>query len=293
MTRDLLPGTRVALHVPLPGLAQGTWGVVVGGTGSVYDVNFAGVVRPVNRVHLKVARADAEALPLPAAHEDLSPYVQYACVMGSRAFGLGTDASDTDVRGFYLPPARLHWSLAGVPEQLEFEAPGREDVYWEAGKFVRLALRANPNVLEVLASPLPMTVTPVAAALLDIRDAFLSRLIVTTYGEYVRAQLRRLENERRVHGEVRLKHLVHLLRLLISGAHALRTGEVLVDVTPHRNALLAIKRGETGWAEADAWRQALQAEFEQAAERTRLPERPDAARVEAWLLDARRAALDW
>jgi predicted nucleotidyltransferase len=291
MTRDLPPGTRVALHVPLPGLAQGTWGVVTGGAGSVYDVSFAGVVRAVNRVHLKVARADAEAIP--ADHGDLRPFVQYACVMGSRAFGLGTDASDTDVRGFYLPPARLHWSLTGVPEQLEFESPGREEVYWEAGKFVRLALKANPNVLEVLASPLPLTVTPVAAALLDLRDAFLSRLIVTTYGEYVRAQLRRLENERRTHGEVRLKHLVHLLRLLISGTHALRTGEVLVDVTPHRDALLAIKRGEMTWAEADAWQQALQAEFEHAAAHTRLPERPDAARVEAWLLDARRAALDW
>ena len=97
MTRDLLPGTRVALHVPLPGLAQGTWGVVTGGAGSVYDVDFAGVVRAVNRVHLKVARADAEALP--ASQEDLRPFVQYACVMGSRAFGLETDASDTDVRG--------------------------------------------------------------------------------------------------------------------------------------------------------------------------------------------------
>ncbi len=47
--------------------------------------------------------------------------VIYRCVVGSRAFGLDTEKSDTDRRGIYLPPADLHWSLYGVPEQLENE----------------------------------------------------------------------------------------------------------------------------------------------------------------------------
>jgi hypothetical protein len=34
-----------------------------------------------------------------------------------------------DRRGFYLPPAELHWSLYGVPEQLA--QPGVEECYWE------------------------------------------------------------------------------------------------------------------------------------------------------------------
>ena len=55
-----------------------------------------------------------------------------------------------DRRGFYLPPAELQWSLAGVPEQLETD---QEEVYWEVEKFIRLALKANPNVLECLYSP--------------------------------------------------------------------------------------------------------------------------------------------
>ena len=32
---------------------------------------------------------------------------------------LGDDSSDIDYRGVYLPPADLHWSLYGIPEQLE------------------------------------------------------------------------------------------------------------------------------------------------------------------------------
>jgi hypothetical protein len=82
--------------------------------------------------------------------EDLRPYVIYRCQVGSKAFGLASDESDDDLRGIYLPPARLHWSLRKLPEQLEFSEGQRDEVYWELGKFLRLALKANPNVLETL-----------------------------------------------------------------------------------------------------------------------------------------------
>ena len=47
------------------------------------------------------------------------PFIIYRCVVGSQAFGLSGDDSDVDRRGIYLPPAELHWSLYGVPEQIE------------------------------------------------------------------------------------------------------------------------------------------------------------------------------
>jgi len=43
--------------------------------------------------------------------EDLRPYIIYRCQVGSKAFGLSGEDSDDDLRGIYLPPARLHWSL--------------------------------------------------------------------------------------------------------------------------------------------------------------------------------------
>src|SRR5262249_38604288 len=79
---------------------------------------------------------------------DLFEYVIYRCVVGSRAYGLEEYGSDTDWRGIYLPPAERHWSLSGVPEQIENTAT--EECYWELQKFLRLALKANPNVLECL-----------------------------------------------------------------------------------------------------------------------------------------------
>ncbi|MEP7343261.1 MAG: nucleotidyltransferase domain-containing protein, partial [Acidobacteriota bacterium] len=106
---------------------------------------------------------------------DLYDCVIYRCVVGSRAFGLDSEESDTDRRGIYLPPADLHWSLYGVPEQLENDAT--QECYWELQKFLILALKANPNILECLWTPLVETATPVAQELLAMRESFLSKLV--------------------------------------------------------------------------------------------------------------------
>ncbi|GAA0509528.1 hypothetical protein [Deinococcus depolymerans] len=109
MTRDLPTGTRVTLHAAQGDLPPGAAGVIVArvivpGGGSVYDVQFGGRVRAVNRVHLKVERAALEALP--PVRGDLRPFVQYACVMGSRAFGLDTTpATRTCAGSTCRPPA--------------------------------------------------------------------------------------------------------------------------------------------------------------------------------------------
>ena len=68
------------------------------------------------------------------AELDLYEYVIYRCVVGSRAFGLDNEHSDKDLRGIYLPPADLHWSLYGIPEQLENGE--RQECYWELQKFI-------------------------------------------------------------------------------------------------------------------------------------------------------------
>jgi predicted nucleotidyltransferase len=121
--------------------------------------------------------------------------VIYRCIVGSAAYGLIHEGSDVDHRGFYLPPADVEWSLAGVPEQLESD---QEEVYWEIGfgKFVRLALKANPNILECLYSPLVETCTPLAQELIAQRSIFLSQYVHRTYNAYVLSQFKKLERSR-------------------------------------------------------------------------------------------------
>jgi hypothetical protein len=218
---------------------------------------------------------------------DLYEYVIYRCVVGSRAYGLEHDTSDIDRRGIYLPPAELHWSLFGVPEQLE--RPENEEAYWEMQKFINLALRANPNVLECLYTPLVETVTPFAQALLNEREMFLSRFVYQTYNGYVLSQFKKLEQDLRSRGEIRWKHAMHLIRLLLSGITILKEGFVPVRVENYRDQLLAIRNIQMPWEQVDKWRLALHKEFEIAYTTSLLPQQPDYSRANQFLVEARKS----
>jgi uncharacterized protein len=223
----------------------------------------------------------------PLSECDLSQHIIYRCIVGSRAYGLEHDESDLDRRGVYLAPASMHWSIYGVPGQLENHE--KQETYWELEKFLKLALKANPNVLEALYTPMVELATPLAREMLEMRSAFLSRLIYQTYNGYAMSQFRKLGQDLRSKGAIKWKHAMHLIRLLISGTHALRSGEVPVR-TPeeHRQRLLLVRDGALPWEEVAQWRLALHAEFEQAFIETSLPERPDYERVNAFLVRARR-----
>lgn len=216
--------------------------------------------------------------------------VIYRCVVGSRAYGLDTEASDTDVRGIYLPPAEVHWSLYGIPEQLENSAT--QEVYWELQKFLVLALKASPNVLECLYTPLVEAATPLAIELLQMRDIFLSQLVYQTYNGYVLSQFKKMEQDLRNHGEIRAKHAMHLIRLLLSGITILKEGFVSVRVDEYRSQLLSIRHREMSWDELNAWRVDLHRHFDRAFAQTHLPERPDYTKANAFLIRARRSMVE-
>lgn len=225
----------------------------------------------------------------PLAEYDLYDHVIYRCVVGSRAYGLDDEHSDTDRRGVYLPPAKRHWSLYGVPEQLE--NPDAEETYWEVQKFLTLALKANPNVLECLYTPLVEHATPLAREMLDMRSSFLSRMVYPTYNGYVLSQFKKLGADLRNKGALKWKHVMHLIRLLLAGITVLEEGVVPVHVGPHRERLLSIKRGEVSFEVVEAWRIELHKRFDAAAESTKLPERPDYDRANAFLLRARKSVV--
>jgi len=216
--------------------------------------------------------------------------VIYRCVIGSRAYGLEHEASDVDRRGVYLPPAELHWSLYGVPEQLEHHET--QEAYWELQKFLVLALKANPNVLECLYTPLVEHASDLAREMLGMRERFLSKLVYQTYNGYVMSQFKKLQADIRNRGEVKWKHVMHLIRLLLAGISVLREGVVPVRVDEHRDKLLAIKAGQIPFEEVEAWRLELHVGFDRAYAETALPDRPDYESANALLIKARRAAIE-
>jgi predicted nucleotidyltransferase len=297
------PGTKVVTLVEILGQngkvlhPRGSVGVVIR---SPMDLDHPYRVRFVDGIEESLTRAQLTMLArykeseigdadLTAMRGNLNERVIYRCVIGSQAYGLAGEGSDIDRRGIYLPPADLHWSLYGVPDQLENDST--QEAYWEIQKFLVMALKANPNVLECLYTPMVEKATPLAAKLLAMRSIFLSRIVFQTYNGYVLSQFKKMQADLRNQGQVKWKHVMHLIRLLLSGITILREGFVPVRVEEHRDNLLLIRRGEMPWDEVEHWRKRLHHEFNAAAEATTLPERPDYEKVNAFLIEARGLAL--
>ncbi|MCH2195332.1 nucleotidyltransferase domain-containing protein [Kordia sp.] len=76
-----------------------------------------------------------------------SGHIIFECISGSRAYGLDTATSDTDIRGVFVLPKAMYYSLDYVG-QINNET--NDIVYYELRKFIELCAKNNPNILELL-----------------------------------------------------------------------------------------------------------------------------------------------
>lgn len=214
--------------------------------------------------------------------------VIFCAVVGSRAQGLAEDDSDTDRRGFYVPSAAMTFGLEAAPAQIVHDAD--QLCFWEVEKFVRLALAANPTVLETLFSPIVEFASPWAQRLLALREAVLSQRAYATFLGYADAQFDKMQRARDRDKAIKWAHAMHLIRLLHVGTHLVRTGRLdMMVATDRRDELLAIKRGEQSWAEVVDMRRRLKTQFEAAFQRTPLPAVPNVEAVSEYLIGLRLA----
>jgi hypothetical protein len=131
------------------------------------------------------------------AWEALAPTIVLDVVVGSRAWGLDHAGSDEDRRGVFVLPFDWQTGLAEPP--LDLAAADGTRAYWEAGKAIRQAVRADPNTLEMLFVAGPADVRdPMGALLLDVRGAFVSQEIYGSFGRYALSQLDRLQHNQRL-----------------------------------------------------------------------------------------------
>ena len=274
----------------------GTVGVIVNcppHNGQPYLVRFADESEiEVPFDHLTLRRQEIENILKDVDQENFTPYIIYRCKVGSKAFGLDNEDSDDDLRGIFLPPADRHWSLYKLPEQIEIKTEKDDEVYWELEKFLRLALKANPNILETLWTPIVLDSNIVGQNIRSNRNAFLSKHLYKTYSGYVLSQFRRMKNAYEKTGKYKTKHAMHLVRLLYSGIGVLETGEIMVDVSEHRDQLLRIRNGKFQFEEIRQLALTLDRDFQMAFEQTSLPEQPDFELVDSMLIEARNAMVN-
>jgi hypothetical protein len=242
-TVPLPPGTEVVTRVDRAGSPKGAIGRVAASDGGELEVTLvdgrsARYLRSeVTPRKLGVARyAQRRA----AAWDALRPCVVIDTVVGSRAWGLADAGSDVDRRGVFVLP--FTWTAGLVDPPLDLASVDGSQTYWEIGKAVRQALRADPNTLEMLFAS-PAVVDSLGAELVAARMAFVSKEIYGSFGRYALSQLDRLEHNQRLaaHRELVIEWLRADPALSLDGA-----AERLVDaariVAPTRADAIARAR---------------------------------------------------
>jgi predicted nucleotidyltransferase len=130
-----------------------------------------------------------------AAWDALAPNIVIDTLVGSRAWGVSDESSDHDRRGVFVLP--MQWTTGLVDPPVDLVSLDGSQAYWEIGKAIRQALRADPNTLEMLFAD-PVIVHPIGDALVRDRECFLSHEIYGAFGRYALSQLDRLEHNQRL-----------------------------------------------------------------------------------------------
>lgn len=212
-------------------------------------------------------------------------------VVGSKAYGLDHEGSDTDYLGIFAHNTEQLFDFSPPVETLTGKDP--DYTFHEAAKFCRLAFQANPTVNELLWLHSYEHITLLGSHLLDIRQAFLSeKAVMNAYVGYADQQFKKLKS--RADGKFdsdtanrTLKHAMHLIRLLEQGEQLYTTGELEVHVK-HPDTLRELAQ--------DFVENPIEASIEIAETKalmlkagSPLPSKPDADTARKWLRRVRHA----
>ena len=185
---------------------------------------------------------------------------------GSRAYGTSTKDYDYDWRGIMIRPSIEDYlryegfeqkDSGWLDEQGELDYLSEDTVVWDLQKYLKLANKANPNILEQLWHEGYRILEPVRRQLIKDRDLFINQNIKGSYRGYASSQLRRLQNVSGTQVLTRAndrkagykcKHVMHCLRLLYQLHYLLTKGRLIVDIRQFSNKryflLKNIKNGD-------------------------------------------------
>ncbi len=227
--------------------------------------------------------------PRLAAEVAEHPYpVLFATLSGAHLYGFPSPDSDFDLRGVHVLPVDECLSLGAAAEtvSLSHVRDGMEVdlVTHDVRKFFTLLQRNNGYVLEQLYSPLVIRTTWAHAELKEIARGCITRGCLRHYRGFARNQWEMFARQ----SPRRVKTLLYVYRVLLSGIHLLRTGEVNAHLLgcneelllPYLEDLVAEKAGgaEKGALEASDFAfhekevERLRGELEEAATVSPLPE---------------------
>lgn len=177
--------------------------------------------------HVTDSSAEPRLLPVVRAQ----PYpLLFVTISGAHLYGFPSSDSDYDLRGVHVLPVREVVGLepgretvesSGVREGLEIDL-----VTHDAKKFFGLMLRKNGYVLEQLYSPLVVHSTPEYVELRRIGAGCVTRHHAHHYLGFAETQWNLFQKET----PRRVKPLLYVYRVLLTGIHLMKTGEVQANL---------------------------------------------------------------
>jgi len=228
------------------------------------------------------------------------PYpLVFATISGAHLYGFPSADSDFDLRGVHLLPLEQVVGLdpplgkreetvekEGIHDGLEMDL-----VTHDAKKFFSLMLKKNGYVLEQLLSPLVVHTTPEHEELQAIAKDCVTRYHSHHYLGFAATQWKLFcKDVSPVDGAPKVKPLLYVYRVLLTGIHLMRTGEVEANLLnlngpaklPYIDELVERKlsgpeKGRLDAADVNFHEreyERLVQELESAAEKSTLPERP-------------------
>lgn len=120
----------------------------------------------------------------------------YEYIRGSQAYGMATPTSDEDRGGIFIAPQEQLLGL-GFDYQDEVSDDKHDTCWWELGKFMNLALKCSPIVLEAFFIPEDkvLYVHPVFAEILKHREAFLTKQCFKPFSNYAISQIEKARGQ--------------------------------------------------------------------------------------------------
>lgn len=231
----------------------------------------------------------------PRLHKQVAqhPYpLLFATISGAHLYGFPSPDSDFDLRGIHLLPLSQIVGLktsdetvekSGIHDGLEIDL-----VTHDIRKFFALLLRKNGYVLEQLLSPLIVLTTPEHEELKALAPACITKHHAHHYLGFATTQWKLFHKET----PPRVKPLLYVFRVLLTGIHLMRTGEIeanLVHLNEHAHLPFipdliqrklagpekgTLEQADLKFFECEYFR--LTAELEQAYTDSMLPETPSA-----------------
>ncbi|RCS44637.1 nucleotidyltransferase domain-containing protein [Bremerella cremea] len=160
-------------------------------------------------------------------HVDQHPYpLLFATISGAHLYGFPSPDSDFDLRGVHVLPVEEVVGLTTGPETVEksgvYDGLELDLVTHDVKKFFSLMLKKNGYVLEQVLSPLVVQSSPAHQRLGELAAGCVTRHHAHHYLGFAANQWKLFAQEE----PPRVKPLLYVYRVLLTGIHLMRTGEI-------------------------------------------------------------------